>query len=134
MVQLPAGIEGWTVFGFGILIIAYRSWGVFDPRQWIEWVERQFAYETNLRFIGAFPLGIAFLLYRYAELSGTFITTLFALSVMITGLIGLGLVATPNHVRHLVMATAEVEDKWLKWVSVGIVVIGLLWTLAPWFI
>jgi len=132
MVQLPQGIPGWTVFGFGLLLTAYRAWAIFDPRQWIEWLERRFAYEVNLRFIGVFPLGMAVILYSNATFTGGFVNVLFALSLLTLFLVGLGLAATPNHVRHLIMATAEAEDKWIKWVSIGVVVMGLLWALAPW--
>lgn len=131
--QLPQGIMGWTVFAVGLLIVAYRVHGIDAPRAWVEWIERQFVYMINLRFIGGIMLAAAIALGYYGGTSQTIIGTLFMFCIVVLAVIGLGLLLLQNHVRHVIFATAEASDAMIRWTSVGIVLLGVGLMFAPFY-
>ncbi|MBR9701006.1 hypothetical protein GOV11_04030 [Candidatus Woesearchaeota archaeon] len=134
MAQLLLQMEGWTIFITGILIMAYRVWGIVQPRPWIEWTERQFAYITDLRYVGIVMAAFAAAAAYWGDTPSGTLGILFVASWVLLVLVGVGLAAVPNHVRLLVIATAESDEIVIRIVSIVIVIIGLLWTVAPWLI
>jgi uncharacterized protein YjeT (DUF2065 family) len=132
--HFPQGLHGWTVFATGILLIAYRIRGIDAPRAWAEWIERQFAYAINLRFIGGILLIIAALLGYYGSPTRTLLGLLFAISVAVLGVAGLALLFFQNHARHMVIATAESSDMVLRIASILTVVVGFAFVLLPFFL
>ncbi len=131
--QIPQGIMGWTVFATGLLIVSYRIHGIDAPRQWVEWIERQFVYAINLRFLGGILLAVAIGLVYIGGMSQDLLGLLFLLSVALLAIVGIGLLLLQNHLRHIIFATAESSDAMIRWMSVGIVVAGLGLMLAPFF-
>jgi len=131
--HLPQGIQGWAVFLTGLLIIAYRIHGIDAPRTWVEWLERQFAYTINLRFIGGITLAIALVLAYFGGTGQTMVGLLFLASVAMLALVGLGLLVFQNHVRLFIVASAEGSDMTLRVTSVLIVLAALVWALVPFF-
>jgi uncharacterized protein YjeT (DUF2065 family) len=134
--HIPTGIMGWTIFATGLLIVSYRIHGIDSPRPWVETVERQFVHMTNLRLFGALAIIIALALAFFGgALAGVYgiIGTLFVMSLAILLLVGLGLLAFQNTLRHIVFATAEASDAIIRGMSVVIVLIGLGFMLAPFF-
>lgn len=129
MVQIPAGVEGWSVFFTGLLIVAYRVHGIDSPREWIGWLEARFTDMRTLQFIGAVLIAMAASLIYHGDLAGW----LFAFSVALLGIIGFGLLFATNHMRMLVLATAEADDKHIRIVSIVVTIIGMIWMLIPWF-
>ncbi|MDD9953320.1 MAG: hypothetical protein OXR66_03220 [Candidatus Woesearchaeota archaeon] len=133
MVHLPAGIAGWAVFVSGLVLIAYRVRGIDAPRAWVEWMERQFVYERNLRIIGGCLLLATLVVWWLGSGEGT-IGTIFTYCMLLFCIAGFGLLLTQNHLRLLFVATGEATDNMIKYVSIGFVVVGLLLALAPWFL
>lgn len=131
--QIPQGIMGWTVFTTGLLIVSYRLHGIDAPRAWVEWIERQFVYAINLRFIGGILLVAAVVLGYAGGMSEDLLGFLFALCIAALAIAGLGLLLLQNHLRHIIFATAESSDAMIRWTSVAIVLVGLLLMLAPFF-
>ena len=134
MVHLPVGIPGWTVFVTGLLIVAYRIHGIDNPRAWAEALEHQFTTKRPLQFLGGLLLIGALALGWLGIAPGGALGWLYAFSIGMLALLGLGLAVAQNHLRLLVVATAEAEDKTIRLTSGIIVVTGLLWALAPWFL
>ncbi len=134
MVQLPVGVSGWTTFLFGLAIIAYRIHGIDNPRAWIEWLERRFVNVRLLQFLGALLLTVLLFIVTYGEPSQGVLGWLFISSCAAMFTVGVSLILAVNHLRHLVLATAEASDEHVRIVSIVITLIGLLWALLPWFI
>lgn len=134
MVHLPQGVHGWTIFATGLLIVAYRVHGIDSPRAWIEWLERQFTGRRPLQLTGGIVVLAAFTLAWFAQPQSGILWWLFAFSVGLFILCGIGLVAAQNQVRMMVVATAEAADKTIRISSIAITLLGLLWALAPWFL
>ena len=131
--QIPSSFIGWSVFTTGLLIVAYRIHGIDGPRAWIEWIERQFTYSTNLRIIGAVFLLVAITLGFFGGLQAGIIGNLFVFCVTILGLVGLSLLVLQNHARHVIFATAESSDLKIRISSVIIVLIGMGLMIAPFY-
>jgi uncharacterized protein YjeT (DUF2065 family) len=134
MVHLPQGIAGWTVFCTGILIALYRIHGIDAPRAWIELIERQFTHSRAVRFAGALLAIVSAGIGYLAIAPQGAMLWLFIVSLTMLELTGLCLALAPNHAHHLVFATAEEEDTWLRVASVVIVLFGLGLALAPWML
>jgi hypothetical protein len=132
--QLPQGIIGWTVFGTGLLLTLYRVHGIDAPRAWVEWVERQFAYAINLRFVGGILLIAAGVLGYFGGRQETILGTLFMFCIAILALVGLGLLLLQNHVRHIIFASAESSDTMLRITSIIFVLIAMGIAIAPFFL
>ena len=134
MVHLPSGIPGWTVFLTGLLLIAYRVHGIDAPRAWIEWVEARFTAKRTLQFAGGIIALLGVMLASLSPVPEGFVGWLFVFSIALFVTLGIALAATQNHVRMLVVATAEAEDKQIRIASIVLTVLGLLWALVPWFV
>jgi hypothetical protein len=132
--QLPHNIIGWTIFGTGLLLTLYRLHGIDSPRPWVEWIERQFAYAINLRFIGGILIAAVVALGYFGGIQATAMGWLFLGCLVLLGLVGLGLLIFQNHLRHIVFASAEGSDKMLRITSIVVVIIGLGLCLAPFFL
>lgn len=117
----------------GLLIVAYRAGGIGRPREWIEWIERRFVYGMELRFLGGFLLAVVAALAYLGGSADGLVGGMYAVSLTVLGLAGLGLLVTQNQARHIILGTAESGDATIRYVSIGMVVLGLLWALAPWF-
>jgi hypothetical protein len=126
---------GWTVFATGLLVVAYRIHGIDAPRSWIEWVERQFTYIVKLRFFGGILVVAALALAYLGGMpkSPNLLVMVFWLSLILLFALGFGLLVLQNHVRHLVLASAESSDVKLRIASIIVVLISLGWLLAPFF-
>jgi hypothetical protein len=126
---------GWTVFATGLLVVAYRIHGIDAPRSWIEWVERQFTYIVKLRFFGGILVVAALALAYLGGMpkSPNLLAMVFWLSLILLFALGFGLLVLQNHVRHLVLASAESSDVKLRIASIIVVLISLGWLLAPFF-
>lgn len=129
--QLPQGIIGWGVFAVGLLIVTYRVRGIDNPRGWIEWIERQFTYAVNLRFLGGIMLAFALALGYFGGFPQDALGWIFAVSMLIIAVVATGLLLMQNHLRHIVFATAESSDAMIRSMSVIIVLIGLGLMAAP---
>jgi|GEM_PF-4113788 len=134
-IHFPEGLVGWTIFAAGLLLVAYRIRGIDAPRTWIEWVERQFTYAINLRFIGAMIIIlIAPVMYlRWDSDASAILVNTFRVSSLLILLTGFGLLAFQNHTRHLLFATAESSDKNIRISSGALVIIGTSMMLLPFF-
>jgi uncharacterized protein YjeT (DUF2065 family) len=131
--HLPADIAAWCVFAFGLLLVAYRIHGIDAPRTWVEWMERRFTYAIHLRFIG----GILILTSATASwfvLPKDVIGILFTIAMAVLALAGFGLLVLQNHARALILATAESSDAMIRIMSIIVVVIGLCFMAAPFFL
>lgn len=124
--MLPQGIAGWTVAAAGLLLIALRAYGAWRPRTWAEWTERQFVHAWELRVLGALLLAAALILAILAEFPQGLLRWIFPVVIAATGLLGTGLLLLQNHVRHLVLATAEGSDAGIRVGSVLVILLGLL--------
>ena len=132
--QIPHGIEGWTIFITGLLIVGFRIHGIDAPRAWVEWVERQFTYATNLRYIGAVLVIAGAALVYFGGFSSGLLGSLFLICAALLIVIGLSMMLLQNHLRHIVFASAEGSDKMLRIMSIVIVLFGLGLALAPFFL
>ncbi len=130
--HFPADMIGWSVFIFGLILVAYRIHGIDAPRTWIEWMERRFTYAIPLRFIGGILLAIAASVSWFAIPKGV-LGILFIIGMAVLGLAGFGLLILQNHIRSLFFATAESSDSMIRLTSVILVLIGLGFMLAPFF-
>ncbi len=133
MLHVPASLEEWTVFFTGLLIIAYHIHGIDGPRAWVEYIERRFSSLNYLRYSGSIMLVAGIIIAYYGNLYNTIIGALFVMGVFVICVIGFTLLVSPNHIRHLIIATAELDDKWIRISSIILVLLGLLWALAPWW-
>lgn len=126
MKYIPAGILEWTFGIFGLFLIIVSIWGMKTPRAWIEWIERRFTYTTNLHAIGLLILLGAGTIYYFAgSLALTLNEALFLLVVEIMATSGLGLLFFQNHLRHIVIATAEWSDLKIKLACIVAILAGL---------
>jgi hypothetical protein len=133
MVQIPQGVVGWEVFIFGLIIIGFRAAAIFQPRSWVEWVERQFIYKKQMQLIGFICFAIAITLPFFGEITISLLGLLFFLSILFLFLLGPLLIFARNIPRTYFVAESEMDDNSIKYISIGTTVLGLLWALAPWF-
>jgi len=129
--HLPQGIIGWTLFLSGLLIITFRIRGIDAPRQWAESIERMFVYAINLRFLGGVFFAGALTLGYFAGVQQGFLAVLFYLCLLMFLANGIGLLVFQNHLRHLIVASAESSDTKLRIMSIIIILSGLALMLAP---
>ena len=132
--HIPQDIAAWAVFVFGMFLVAYRIHGIDAPRSWIEWVERQFTYAMNLRFYGGFLLLAVIAVLYFGRPTGTILSFLFIAGMSVLALVGLCLLLLLNHLRSLIVATAEGSDRGIRLMSVFLTLLGLGCMLAPFFI
>jgi hypothetical protein len=132
LLHFPQGVIGWTVSAFGLLVVAYRLHGVDAPRTWIEGLERQFTYMIQLRFLGGILLLLGAAPLFFAQPDGP-LGVLFLIATAVAMLVGFGLLLFQNHVRSLVIATAEGKDMNIRIVSIIITLLGLGFMVAPFF-
>jgi hypothetical protein len=132
--HLPQGIMGWTVFATGLMLTLYRVHGIDAPRSWVEWVERQFTYIINLRFVGGILLIAAGTLGYLGGRSETLLGLLFMLCIAILALTGIGLLLLQNHMRHIIFASAESSDTMLRVSSIIFVLVAMALAIAPFFL
>jgi uncharacterized membrane protein len=130
--HFPSTIASWSVFGFGLLLVAFRIHGIDAPRTWIEWVERRFIYMMALRFVGAILLVLAITVLLVAIPQGL-LAPLFYTGMAALALAGFGLLFVQNHVRLLLFATAESTDMKIRVSSAILTLIGLGFMVAPFF-
>jgi hypothetical protein len=131
--QIPQGIVGWSVFATGLLIVAYRIHGIDAPRVWVETMERQFTYGMRLRYVGGILLAAALALTYFGGFPTSLLGRIFTVCVTVIGIVGMCLLFLQNHLRHLLLASAEGSDNMLRIVSIVIVLIGLGLMVAPFF-
>lgn len=132
--HIPQDVAAWAVFVFGALLVAYRIHGIDAPRSWIEWVERRFTYAMNLRFFGGFLLLAVIAALYLGRPTGAILSFMFIAGMSVLALVGLCLLLLQNHLRSLILATAEGSDRGIRLMSILLTLLGLGCMLAPFFV
>jgi uncharacterized protein YjeT (DUF2065 family) len=131
---IPQGVNQWFVAIVGLILVLLRGWGTIKPRAWVETTERRFVESIKLRFIGGIFLAAAIAVSYFGKIEVTLIGGLFFFSVLILGILGFFLAVLQNHLRHMIIASAESSDLKLRIVSIVVVLIGLVMAASFWLV
>lgn len=118
-----------AIFFTGLGMVLLRSYGIARPRQWVEWAERRFVDSRLLRGIGAILLIAALAFWSLAHER----TPLLVLSLALWTAAGLLLAFFQNHLRMLILATAESSDSRIRVASAAWAAAGLFWMAGAFF-
>lgn len=121
-----ASILFWLYGGVVILIDAF---GVWKPRVWIEWTERQFVYRRERIIGGVFFLLLGLIpIYWVVGLAGW---QAYVLSILsgIWIILGLMILAFPEAIRNLILSLGGLDDKIARGVFIVDALFGVVLVL-----
>jgi len=99
---------------YGLIIVLIDGYGIFKPRHWIEWIERQFVYHRERIVAGAFFVllgaGAIYFILPIGGWQGYLLSIMSAFFI----LIGLFLLILPDILRQGLIALAGLSDLWLR--------------------
>lgn len=129
--HFPAGLASWISVACGVAIILAYMRGIDEPRPWIEWIERRFAYSVRMRFIGGVQFALALLGWWLVRFEMSTVGRLTQFALIIVGFSGLAMLAAQNPARHLAIALAEQNDWVIRTVAIAVTLLGLALVVAP---
>lgn len=99
---------------YGVVVLLIDAFGVWKPRAWVEWTERQFIYRRERIGAGAFFVLLgAVPIYWILGLSAWQFYILAALSGFWM-LLGFFILVFPDALRNMILALGGLDDKWLR--------------------
>lgn len=128
--HLPT-FAGWICAVAGLLFVVSSAHGMAAPRPWLEWVERRFAYVVRMRFVGGALLLLAGGSLFFLPADGTLIAKLALAGLTILCIVAVGLLALQDHLRHLLIATAEQNDIVVRIIASLITLAGIAMLVLP---
>lgn len=129
--HFPAGLVSWISVACGVTIILAYMRGIDEPRPWIEWIERRFAYSVRMRFIGGTQFALALLGWWLVRFETSTMGRLTQFALVVVALSGFAMLAVQNPARHLAIALAEQNDWAIRAVTIAMTLFGLALVVVP---
>jgi len=99
---------------YGIIIVLMDSFGVYKPKVWVEYVERQFIYRRTRSSVGSFFVLLgAVPVYWIMQLNGLGLYIGAATSAVFL-LIGVLMLALPDSLRNMLLSLGALDDKYAR--------------------
>lgn len=104
----------YTLLLYGVVIVLLDSFGVYKPKVWVEYVERQFIYRRTRSSVGSiFVLLGAVPVYWVMQLEGLGLYLGAATSAVFL-LIGVLMLALPDSLRNMLLSLGSLDDKYAR--------------------
>lgn len=99
---------------YGIVIIIMDFFGVYNPKSWVEYVERQFIYRRTRSSVGSFFVLLgAVPVYWIMQTEGLALYVGAATSAVFM-LIGALMLALPDSLRNMLLSLGALDDKYAR--------------------